>query len=256
MPRTKRKISYTKVYHIILRGINKQDIFLETDDYYKFLDVLKETKIKYKYEIYSYCLMNNHAHLIIFDKTDNLSKIMQSIEISYSIYFNRKYNRVGHLFQNRFLSKEIQEKEYLKMACRYIHQNPLKAKIGRIEEYKWSSYKEYIIKKLIINPKVILSIFASNEEEAKNEFIKFHGTESEKEICDLIEYEMKEKITDEQLIKYICELIDIDNISKISEFNIEKRNEILLKIKENKKLTCTQIARVLGINRKIIERAK
>lgn len=256
MPRIIRQISNTKVYHIILRGIDKQDIFLSEKDYNKFLKILKETKEKYEYEIYSYCLMNNHVHIIIYDKDNNLSKIMQSMAISYSIYFNKKYDRVGHLFQNRYLSKKIEDKEYLKTVCRYIHQNPQKAGIERTETYKWSSYKEYIGRKSIINPKVLLLLFDENECKAKKEFIKFHNIQSKTEISDLIEYEMKEKMTDEEVLKYICEYMKIDNVHKILEFNIEKRNNIIAKIKENKKITSAQISRVLGINRKIIERVK
>ena len=256
MPRIRRKISSTKVYHVILRGIDKQDIFFCDKDYYKFLEILKETKEKYKYDIYSYCLMNNHVHLIIYDKEEQLSKIMQSIEISYSFYFNKKYDRVGHLFQNRYLSKNIEDREYLITACRYIHQNPQKAGIEKTEKYKWSSYKEYTEKVKIINPKMLLLVLSEKEKEAKEEFIKFHNIQSSNEILDLIEYEMKEKITDEELIRYICELVKIDDVYKILDFNKEKRNKIISKIKENPKITSAQISRVTGINRKIIERVK
>lgn len=256
MPRISRQISNTKVYHIILRGIDKQDIFLNEKDYSKFLEIIKESKEKFEYDIYSYCLMNNHVHIVIYDKNNILPKIMQSIEISYSIYFNKKYNRVGHLFQNRYLSKNIDDREYLKMVCRYIHQNPQKAGIEKTENYKWSSYREYVKKQLIINSKMLLLILSQDENEAKEEFVKFHNLQSNNKIADLIEFEMKEKMTDEQVIEYICELVNIDNVHKILELNREERNEIIRKIKENKKITSAQISRVLGINRKMIERVK
>lgn len=256
MPRLPREYNEIKVYHVILRGIDKQDIFFDDKDRYKFLEIIKETKIKYGYEVYAYCLMNNHVHIIIYDKTNQLSKIMQSIEVSYSIYFNKKYERVGHLFQNRFLSKKIENKEYFVSACRYIHQNPSKARIEKTEKYKWSSYQEYIRSNKIINPNILLVIFSEDRKQAKEEFIKFHNINSSQEIYELIEYEMKEKITDEQLSQYICELLEINNIREILDFNNKKRDEILAKIKEQNKVTCTQLARVIGINRKIIERAK
>lgn len=248
MPRIARDYSKIKVYHIIIRGIDKQDIFFDEDDKHKFIDIVKGTKEKYNYEIYFYCLMNNHIHLVIYDKEEQLSKIMQSIEVSYAIFFNKKYERVGHLFQNRFLSKKVEDIEYLKMLCRYIHQNPLKAGIAKTEEYKWSSYNEYIGKSKIVNTKILLSIFSIKE------FIEFHNIESNNEIYDLIEYEMQEKITDEQLAKYICKLVNIEDVHKILKFNLEERNKILTKIKENKKITSAQISRVVGINRKIVER--
>ena len=106
MPRSARETSNTKVYHIILRGNVKQDIFYDEQDYRKFIKEIKETKEKYQYILYSYCLMPNHVHMVLYDKNESLSKIMQSLEISYSKYFCKKYEKVGHLFQNRFLSKK------------------------------------------------------------------------------------------------------------------------------------------------------
>lgn len=256
MPRLPREYNEIKVYHIILRGIDKQDIFFDDKDRYKFLEIIKETKIKYDYEVYAYCLMNNHIHVVIYDKTNLLSKIMQSIEISYSIYFNKKYERIGHLFQNRFLSKKIENKEYFVSACRYIHQNPAKAKMEKTEKYKWSSYREYLVRKKIINPNMLLSILSSDRKQAKEEFIKIHNNNSNQEIYELMEYEMKENLTDEQLSQYICELLEINNTHEILNFNNKKRDEMLAKIKEQNKVKCSQLARVIGINRKIIERAK
>ena len=227
MPRLNRQISYTKVYHIILRGVNKQDIFFSKNDYYKFLDIIQDTKEKYKYDVYTYCLMPNHIHIIMYDIENKLSKIMQIIAIRYSMYFNKKYDRVGHLFQNRFLSKKIEDKEYLKMACRYIHQNPLKAGIGKVEDYKWSSYQEFVTKENIINTEMILSIFSQlNKEQAKTEFVKFHNAEANRKIYELMEYEMEDKITDEQLSEYICELFEISNVYEILQFNTKKRDAL------------------------------
>lgn len=256
LPRIARDYSELKVYHVILRGVNKQDIFLSKSDYSKFLEIIGQTKEKFEYEIYAYCLMNNHIHIVIYDKNNNLSRIMQCVEGSYANFFNKKYERVGHLFQNRFLSKKIENREYLKMVCRYIHKNPLKAGIARTDEYKWSSYKEYIKYNKLIDTRFLLSIFSENIEEAKEEFIKFHNIESNKEIYDFMEYEMQEKITDEQLIKYICDLINVENVYEILKLDTKERNRVLMIIKENKNIKSIQIARVLGINRKIVERAR
>lgn len=102
MPRISRQYSNTKVYHIIVRGIDKQDIFLVDKAKNKFFKILRETKEKYTFEVYSsYCLMYNHVYIVIYYKENQLSKLMQSLEIRYSIYFNKRYNRIGHLFRNR-----------------------------------------------------------------------------------------------------------------------------------------------------------
>lgn len=159
MPRMARKVSCTKVYHVILRGNDKQDIFLDEQDYKKFIKEILNTKEKYEYELYAYCLMTNHVHLIIYDKNDKLSKIIQSLAITYSAYFSKKYEKTGHLFQNRFLSKEVETREYLMQVCRYIHQNPVKAKIAKVDKYKWSSFREYIYEEKIISAELVLSLF-------------------------------------------------------------------------------------------------
>ena len=259
MSRRPREYSNIKVYHIIIRGIDKQDIFYDEDDKVKFIDIIKDTKEKYNYEIYSYCLMNNHVHLIVYDKEKQISKIMQSIQVSYSFFFNKKYERVGHLFQNRFFSKKIEDREYLKVVCRYIHQNPQKAGIGKTENYKWSSYMEYVDKKYIINPKMLLMVFSLNKDEAKNEFIKFHNinnSSKEDEIRSLIEYELYEKMTDDDINKYICEIFEVNNATEILNCDNKIRDEKLVKLKKCLiNVPITQLSRILGINRKIIERA-
>lgn len=250
MPRINRQISDTRVYHVILRGIDKQDIFLEEMDYKVLLKILKELQKKYQYEIYAYCFMNNHIHLVIYDIDNQLSKIMQSIGIRYSNYFNKRYERAGHLFQNRFLSKNVEDREYLKGLCRYIHKNPQKAQIRKMEEYKWSSYHEYINKAELINPKMLLDVFLYNKEE----FIKFHNIDND--LKENIKYEINEILDDIEVQKYICKILKLQNIREIISFQKEKRNEILVKCKSIVGVSNRQLARVIGINRKIVDRAK
>lgn len=170
MPRMARKASNTKVYHVILRGNDKQDIFFDEQDYKKILKEIVNTKEKYKYELYAYCLMTNHVHLVIYDKNDMLSKIIQSLAVTYSAYFSKKYEKTGHLFQNRFLSKEVETSKYLMQVCRYIHQNSLKAKISTVDKYKWSSFKEYIYGEKIISTKMLLSLFRKYQTRSNREF--------------------------------------------------------------------------------------
>lgn len=255
MPRIARQKSNTKVYHVIVRGNAKQDIFLENQDYSKFMKEICKTKEKYEYELYSYCLMTNHVHLIIHDKTDCLSKILQSITISYSSYWNKKYERVGHLFQNRFLSKNVETDGYLKRLCRYIHQNPSKSGIAKMEEYPWSSYQEYLKDSSIIEQSQILALFANHTQEAIKNFITFHATgRNENDIKDLIEYEMIEKLDDEHARQYIEEILELTNIQEIAQYEIVKRNRYLSQLKDKKGISKVQIARLTGLSTKIVER--
>ena len=127
MPRQPRKQSCSSVYHCMLRGINKQDIFFDKKDYLEFQSIIKKTKEAFFYQLYSYVLMPNHIHLEIKDKNQKLSQIIHSMATSYANYFNKKYQRVGHLFENRFRSKNVENSCYILNLVRYIHQNPVKA---------------------------------------------------------------------------------------------------------------------------------
>ena len=253
MPRMARKISKTKVYHIILRGNNKQKIFFNNQDYIRFIGEIINTKEKYDYEIYAYCLMSNHVHLILYDKNDSLSKIIQSIAVSYSVYFAKKHEKVGHLFQNRFLSKPVETREYLMQVCRYIHQNPVKAGIAKVHNYKWSSYKEYIEEEKIVSTKILLSLFGNSRDEVIENFKKFHNDNKE-DINDEYEYEIITKFTDEEAKIKIKEMLQTEDLKEINNLSVKLRNENIKKLKEIKGLSNTQIARVLGLNRGIIEK--
>lgn len=145
MPRGPRIAFENAFFHVFNRGLNKQEIFLDTSDYQKFLRRLEEliTINQFDHAVYAYVLMPNHFHLLIQTKKTPISKIMSSLLTSYSMYFNRKYKRVGTLFQNRFKSKLCDKDSYFLGASRYIHLNPIEAGISSdLEDYPWSSYPE------------------------------------------------------------------------------------------------------------------
>lgn len=127
MPRQPRRQSRSNVYHCMLPGINKQDIFFDPKDYLEFQSIIRKTKKTFFYQLYSYVLMPNHIHLEIKDENQKLSQIIHSMATSYANYFNRKYQRVGHLFENRFQSRNVENSYYMLNLVRYIHLNPIKA---------------------------------------------------------------------------------------------------------------------------------
>ena len=255
MPYKIRKGSMTKIYHVMLRGNDKQDIFYDYQDYCKFLKILKIIKEKYHCEIYEYCLMTNHVHMIIFDRQDVLSKVIQSLAISYSLYFAKKYKKEGHLFQGRFLSKSVESREYLCTLCRYIHQNPLKANIAKTEEYQWSSYNEFLFdsKINIINPNPILSMFGQTKKEARKNFIIYHSRK-ENLINEEVEYEFAYKLKDEQVKEKIQQILKIENVRLFRMYDKDTRDAKLKELKIIKGASKAQISRVLGINKKMVER--
>jgi len=132
------------IYHVINRGNNKGDIFIDEKDYNVFLKHLREVKEEKDFFLYCYCLMPNHFHLLLEVKDEPLSKIMQSLLTSYVIYFNSRYERSGHLFQSRYKAVICDKEEYLFKLVRYIHLNPKRAHLVEdISKYKWSSHNNY-----------------------------------------------------------------------------------------------------------------
>jgi putative transposase len=129
------------VYHVINRGNAGENLFKSNRDREKFLMYLEKAVERFTLKIHIYCLMNNHFHILLETPLPNLSRAIQWINVSYAGYFNRKHHRNGHLFQGRFKSILVDADEYLKHLSRYIHLNPVRAKIvERPDEYQWSSY--------------------------------------------------------------------------------------------------------------------
>ena len=142
MPRTERKASETGIYHILLRGINKQSVFEEPEDYSKFIAILSEVKEISEFKLYAYCLMGNHAHLLLKEIEEPVSTIFRRVGARYVFWFNWKYGRSGHLFQDRFRSEPVESDEYFSTVLLYIYQNPVKAGICENPcEYEWCSRK-------------------------------------------------------------------------------------------------------------------
>lgn len=246
----------------MLRGINKQDIFFEEKDYLEFQDIIRKTKKNFLYQLYSYVLMPNHIHLEIKDKNQKLSQIIHSMATSYANYFNKKYERVGHVFENRFQSKNVEDNHYMLDLVRYIHQNPVKAGISQMNQYKWSSYLEYFegekLKKegKIVDTGIILEMFSLDKGQARKEFFKFNKKALNfQESIELLEYEMRNKLTDEEVIYFIKKDLKIYNVQEIQKYDTNDRDEIIQKIRKFNGVTQTQIARILGINIRMIQRA-
>lgn len=245
MPRKRREFSLTGVYHVIFRGNGKSDIFYDDEDRFVFLDRVKDTMKKYNYEIYSYCLMSNHVHLVIRVKDEILSKSIQNLEVRYSVYFNKKYNRSGHLFQSRFFSQKVENLNYFLTLCKYVHRNPEKAGIEDTGKYRWSSFKEYLNKETIINKKILLHYYNDDIDELKNHTLTNNDLE---DIYNYSEYELISKLSDGELSEIISKKFELKNASDISELSKDSRDKIIKDLKEIKGTGITQISRVTRIS--------
>ena len=188
--------------------------------------------------------MVNHVHLLIKIGTEDIGDAVKRIAVGYAQYFNIKYGRTGYLFQNRFRSEPVDDDLYFRTVLRYIHQNPVKAgMVNKISDYKWSSYREYFIdKNRIIEPSLVLEYFQN-----RRIFEKYMMEQNDD---DCLEYEENIRYTDKELRKIVSSFTDI---SKLKELDKKERDEILKTLKDNIKVSNRQLAKVMGINRSIID---
>lgn len=131
-------------YHLYARGNRKEKIFLDKEDFEYYLNVAGKAKERYGIRLYCYCLMPNHVHLLVkAEEAKNMSKFMHWTSRAYAEYFNKKYGKVGHLWQGRFQSKPVLKESYLANLADYIEHNPVRAGIVKhASEYIWSSYNQ------------------------------------------------------------------------------------------------------------------
>lgn len=251
MPRYARRKSDTGISHIMLRGINKQTIFEDDEDRERFLETIKRFKEVSKYEVYGYCIMSNHVHLLIKETQEEISASIKRICSSYVYWYNWKYGRCGHLFQERFKSETVENDAYLLTVLRYIHQNPVKAGLTkRVQDYKWSSYNEYIIKPFITDTDFILQIFSDGKKKAIESYIE-HTNEKNDDKC--LDYTEKVRLSDSEIRSYLAKF-DIKNNSELQQLDREKRNNIIRKIKYIEGVTIRQLSRITGISKSVIDR--
>ena len=147
MPRGARVLIKNACYHIVNRGNQKQDIFFDTADYEEYLKIIKHYKNCFYFKVLGYCLMPNHIHLILQPKEpQELASIMQRLTQVYTIWFNEKYGKVGHLWQGRFKNMIINQDEYFIDCISYVEANPVRAGlVTSPREYPWSSYRSRVL---------------------------------------------------------------------------------------------------------------
>ncbi len=243
MARQARKISDSGYFHVIVRGNGKQLIFEESDDYNFFLKRMLEYSREMGVLVCAYCLMSNHFHLLLHDCTDSLSLFMKRLNVSYARFFNWKYDRSGHLFQDRYKSEPIEDDSYFLSTLCYILNNPSRAGIAASDGYPWSSYNMYNSSQSI-DTELIRGLLPTWEEYV--ELIRLN----EKADSPLIEAPKKD---DKWAKAFICEKFGVVSCSAINGFDRRRRDEaVRLMLTEG--LSERQIERLTGISRYIIRR--
>lgn len=194
MPRTARVKSCTAIFHIMVRSISDIKLFKEDDDKNKYLGLIKRYQEQFGFKVYAYCLMTNHGHFIIDANGADISKIMHCINQCYAQYFNNKYDRRGHVFQDRFKSKVVYDERYLIVLSAYIHNNAADIAECRdaIEKYKYSTLGVYLGVREdifnIIDEAFIMQLFSSNRTKARERYLELVNRCDEKVIKDNVEF--------------------------------------------------------------------
>ena len=262
MPRQARKTSGTGIYHVMLRGINRQDIFEDDEDYMRFLQSLHQLvecydergyRIPSLCHFYAYCLMPNHVHLLIQEKTAAIGEIVKRITISYAYHFNKKYQRNGHLFQDRFRSEPVDDIGYFKTLLRYIHQNPVHTGLSvNIGEYPWSSWHEFekrgAVMDRLCDTAVVLRRIPWDE---LWDFV-LEPTDDDGGILEMDD-EPPRSISDAGIKDLLRSQYGVGNVMDVQNLEKNQRNKIIKEICDQG-AGFRQLARITGISYGIIQR--
>jgi len=171
------------VYHVICRGNNRQQIFLDNRDYFRYLDLWRKYKSEMDFEVFAYVLMPNHVHWVLKTGLTPLWEIMHHTHSTYARWFNLRHERVGHLFQDRYKSIICAEDSYLLVLARYIHLNPIRAGlVSKVNHHPWSSFPAYCgHENTIVNTSFLLNYFGPDVAKARQKFFSFTQEEADRQ---------------------------------------------------------------------------
>ena len=241
MPRQARSLSAASIYHVMLRGINRQNIFEDDSDKQFFMTSLGRYRDISGFTLYAFCLMSNHVHLLIEPGQESLETIFRRIGTRYAIYFNKKYDRVGHLFQDRFRSEPVQGENGFLIVLRYILQNPMKAGMEtRPGAYRWSSYLAYE-KGYAALTDVRLAMNLAGGQEALLDFLQ---QTADDDVMD--EDQFDRRLREDRTREIMRRITGCDSVAAFQKLEIDDQKKYVLDLYMNH-VSGTQIARMTGV---------
>jgi len=244
MPRQARQTG--EFLHVITRGIGKQILFEDAADFEKMQAFLKRFREETSISILAYCLMDNHVHLLLRDESGSTPAFMKKLGVSYARYYNTKYERSGHLFQDRYKSELVRDNVHLLTVFRYILNNPRKAGISRAEAYPWSSFAEYGKTDGVTDTELLSAMIGTKE--ALLQFLEQEDT------VECMEAQRQKK-DDAWAMAVIRDQLKLESGTQLQQFDRVERDSALVLLKECG-ISIRQLERLTGINRGVIHRAK
>ena len=230
----------------MLRGIDRQKIFEDVPDRLVFLEFLEGCRQQCGFRLYAYCLMDNHVHILLRVGKESLESIMKRLACRYVYWFNTKYQRTGHLFQDRFRSEPVDTDAYFLTVLRYIHQNPVKAKLCAAPgEYPHSSYIHYLGSSQHVDTDFALKMLT------REEFVRFNCEKNDDQCLEIAP--PRRAMTDEQVQKIMKK---VSHCATISQFQALDQTKQALYIKRfhEKGASIRQISRLTGVSKGMVER--
>ncbi len=259
MPRKGREVSSTGIYHVMLRGFNRQDIFDDADDYREFIKILsavqehvddgQDSRIT-TCHIYAYCLMPNHVHLLVCEKHWRLGDIMKSIASSYVFYYNKKYGRIGHLFQDRFKSEPCNTPEYFITLYRYIHQNPVKAGLVQsAQDYEYSSWpNDY----LLLGSQHVCYTQAALRRYGLKELAAWVDMPLPEE-TGCMDLNERKIVSDETVRSYLLAISGTKNVTEFQLLDKQRKKDIVSEVMSELNVGPRQASRVSGLTYNVVQ---
>ena len=249
MPRTARTAAGSNIYHVMLRGINRQNIFEEDEDRFHFLNTVIRCKEVSGFRLHAFVLMSNHIHFLIEPGNEPLDVIFKRICTSYAVWYNRKYQRAGHLFQDRFRSESVETDLYYTTVLRYILQNPVKAGIvARPGDYRWSSYLAYEKGRgTLTYTKFAADLFGSHET-----LLEYLAQENDDSVMDEPDHDWR--LWDDAAREKIFRITQCASVSDFQKLDFEAQKEYARELYAEG-LSMGQIARLTGMSKATVFRA-
>ena len=257
MARQARKKSESGIYHVMLRGSERRPVFLNDEDKQRFVEIILQKKQGSACRLYAFCILDNHVHMVFQEVRQPLDTLMKRIGVTYAAYFNKKYDRIGPVFQDRFRSEAIEDEPYLLSVIRYVHNNPVKLAGDFTINYPWSTYSWYMGYRpdavLLPEMEETLHLFSANRHRALQLFSEFHLQEEERQFLEVAATKKANEDPQELIAAYLQSrqwmLADL-----CKNENLSAAVELVKMLLASGGVSGRQIAQMTGINRERVRK--
>lgn len=248
--RSARTRGESDIYHVVARGVGRQIIFEDDHDRLVYLKLLRQGLQDHNGDLLAWCLMDNHVHLLIRLELDELSKLVRTLNSAYAIHFNRRHDRVGHLFQGRFSSEPVDTEPYLLVVVRYLHQNPVKAGVcDTCDAYRWSSYRALVTGEegaVPVAREELIELFGG-----VGQFVEFHSELDRSATCLDALRGGRRYLEDEDARIVAASVLGDTRLEEVASLPRERRDEAIRALR-GARISVRQVERLTGVSRGIV----